>query len=143
MKPRQFKTKSFLWKICPLLIFIVCGCGKDYYGIPEVVVNQTFSTTQYHELEVAGGYAVSETGGVAGIIVYNTGSGYVAYDRCSTVNPEKKCAVNVDDTGIILVDPCSGAKYDIRSGMPSKAPAERPLKPYQVRRDGNLIRVIN
>ena len=86
---------------------------------------------------------MSETGGVAGIIVYNTGSGYVGYDRCSTVNPEKKCAVNVDDTGIILVDPCSGAKYDIRSGMPSKAPAERPLKPYQVRRDGNLIRVIN
>jgi len=119
------------------------GCQKDYYGIPEVVVNVTFSTIQYHTLEVAGGYATSEGGGVAGIIVYNTGSGYVAYDRCSTVNPEKRCAVEVDDTEITLEDPCSGAKFDIRNGMPSLAPAKRPLKPYQAIKEGNIIRVVN
>lgn len=128
-----------LWCICCLFL----GCQKDYYGIPEVVVNQVFSVNEYHQLEVAGGYALSDVGGVAGIIVYNTGSGYVAFDRCSTVNPEKRCAVIVDETGIILSDPCSEAKFDIRNGMPSKAPAKRPLKPYQVRREGNIIRVIN
>jgi len=126
-----------------MLLGFFTGCQKDYYGIPEVVVNTTFSTIQYHELEVAGGYAVSETGGVAGIVVYNTGSGFVAFDRCSTVNPENRCAVVVDDTGITLVDPCSGAKFYIRDGMPSLAPAKRPLKPYQAIKEGNIIRVVN
>jgi len=136
--------KTFGYHAIPVLILaMLLGCQKDYYGIPEVVVNQVFSVNEYHQLEVSGGYAVSAVGGIAGIIVYNTGSGYVAYDRCSTVNPEKRCAVNVDDTGIILADPCSEAKFDIRNGMPSKAPAKRPLKPYQVRREGNIIRVIN
>lgn len=125
------------------LILFASACKKDYYGIPDVIVNQTFSTIEYHQLEVAGGYAISNTGGVAGILVYNTGGGYVAFDRCSTVNPEKRCAVEIDSTGIVVLDPCSGAKFDIRNGMPSKAPAERPLKPYQVRREGNIIRVIN
>ena len=128
--------------IFALLLFIT-ACQKDYYGIPDVIVNETFSTIEHHKLEVAGGYAMSNTGGVAGILVYNTGGGYVAFDRCSTVNPEKRCAVEVDSTGIVVNDPCSGAKFDIRNGMPSKAPAERPLKPYQVRREGNIIRVIN
>jgi len=126
-----------------ILLTSFTACQKDYYGIPDVVVNEVFSVAQFPGLTVSGGYAMKETGGIAGIIVYNTGNGYVAYDRCSTVNPENRCRVEVDETGIILIDPCSGGKFDIRSGMPSKAPAERPLKPYQVRVEGNIIRVLN
>ncbi|QNL51265.1 hypothetical protein H8S90_06735 [Olivibacter sp. SDN3] len=125
------------------LVLAICACQKDYYGIPEVFVNEVFSLNEYHQLVAAGGYATSARGGVAGILVYNTGNGIVAFDRCSTVNPEKRCAVEVDSTGIIIVDPCSEAKFDIRNGMPSKAPAERPLKPYEVRWEGNIIRVLN
>jgi len=82
--------------------------------------------------------------GVAGIIIYRTLSGaYVAYDRCSTVNPEKQCAVELDDPTITVTDKCSGAKYLLEDGTPAKAPAVLSLKKYNVVVTTNTIHVTN
>jgi len=72
-------------------------------------------------------------GGVAGIAIYSAGSGkYIAYDRCSTVNPEQRNAVIVDPENTnLLKDPVSGAKWFALDGSPV-AIAECPLKPYYV-----------
>ncbi|HEY0896202.1 MAG TPA: hypothetical protein VGE15_06605, partial [Sphingobacteriaceae bacterium] len=69
--------------------------------------------------------------------------GYVAFDRCSSVNPEQKCAVNVDDPSLTATDPCSGAVYSLFDGAPMKAPAKRPLKNYDIAIRGFEITVIN
>ncbi|MFC3198419.1 hypothetical protein ACFOET_12415 [Parapedobacter deserti] len=97
---------------------------------------------QHSQLYTPGGYAITGRGGVAGLIVVNTGSGYIAYDRCSTVNPEKRCAVEVEEGGIVAKDPCSGARYLLVNGSPAEI-AECPLKPYHARRDGETIIVSN
>lgn len=125
--------------------FLQISCSKDHYGIPEVTFNKDFSLLdpRYRGLAVSGGYALSDDGGVAGIVVYNNGGSFVAFDRCSTVNPENRCAVDVGNGGLSLIDACSGGVFDITNGMPSRAPAERPLKPYQVRRMGDIISVLN
>jgi len=85
------------------------------------------------------------SGGVAGIIVMKIGDNdYVAYDRCSTVNPEKRCAVRLEENGLVARDPCSEARYMLVNGSPAEI-AECPLKPYRVslQPGGNAVIVTN
>lgn len=122
---------------CFLLVLIgLAGCGKDDGTyIPNVTVNfqAPLNDPRLTKLNSAGG-SVTITGyGVAGLVIYRTaGNGYVAYDRCSSYQPEKRCAINIDDTGLTATDPCSGSKFLLSDGSPVKAPASRSLKPYSV-----------
>ena len=97
-----------------------------------------------NRLNGAGGAAEINGHGVAGLILYNTGSQIVAFDRCSSVNPEQRCAVKLDDPTLPATDPCSGSKFSLADGGPVKAPAVRPLKQYQVIiTSGTNLEVIN
>lgn len=131
-----------------LLMFMAfSGCRKGGCNvIDEVFVNTVVLFGNHPELRVQGGYAElsAAQGGVAGIIVINTGNGYVAYDRCSTVDPLKRCAVEVQDGGLVAVDPCSGAKWILTNGSPAEI-AECPLKPYRanLQPGGNAVLVSN
>ena len=106
---------------------------------------KTISLVEFNELRllmqpVALG---AEHGGIAGLIIMQVNDGqYVAFDRCSTVNPQKQCAVELEDGGPVAVDPCSGAKYILTNGSPS-AVAECPLRPYHVRRNVDILIVSN
>lgn len=132
------------------LLFIAClslsGCKKGGCNVVDYIPFQaTVSLVKYNELRllmqpVALG---PEHGGVAGLIVMQVSEGeYVAFDRCSTVNPEKRCAVELEGEGPVAVDPCSGAKFILTNGSPS-AIAECPLRPYYVRRTGDILTVSN
>lgn len=114
------------------------GCNV----VQDISVMEQVSMVQYSQLYTPGGYALTERGGVAGLIVVNTGQGFVAYDRCSTVNPERNCAVEVEDGGIVAKDPCSGARYLLVNGSPAEI-AECPLKPYHAQRNGETVIVSN
>lgn len=114
------------------------GCNV----VQNIPVMEQISMVQYAQLHTPGGYAVTDRGGVAGLIVVNTGQGFIAYDRSSTVDPEKRCAVEVEEGGIVAKDPCSGARYLLVNGSPAEL-AECPLKPYHARRSGETIIVSN
>jgi len=121
-----------------LLLFCLAfsSCTKDEAGrIPEVPVNfrAPLNDPRLARLNSGGGVVVITGHGVAGLIIYRRpDNAYVAYDRCSSVNPEQRCAVTPDETGLIATDSCSGAKFSLYDGAPVKAPAKRPLKEYQV-----------
>jgi nitrite reductase/ring-hydroxylating ferredoxin subunit len=124
-------------KRLPALI-LVCmlffGCAKTGSVVPSVPVNIRIVKTDpnYTKLNAAGGFAYVN-GGVAGIIIYRQPDGqYSAYDRCSSYQPEKTCAIAVDDTGFTATDPCSGAKFSLTDGSPVKAPATKYLRSYVV-----------
>jgi nitrite reductase/ring-hydroxylating ferredoxin subunit len=126
------------------LIIIFLSCGKDdNNGVPEVYVRYNL-TIQEFELNDVNGVLTVHNEGVAGIIIYKAPDNtYKAYDRCSTVNPEKKCAVVPDDGSFTATDPCSGAKYFLSDGSPAKAPAVRSLKRYRVSTTNFQILVSN
>ncbi|WP_257666954.1 hypothetical protein [Parapedobacter tibetensis] len=127
----------------PAILLLHGACKKGGCNVvQDVPVMEQVSMVQYSQLYTPGGYAVTERGGVAGLIVVNTGQGYIAYDRCSTVVPEKRCAVEVEDGGIVAKDPCSGARYLLVNGSPAEI-AECPLKPYRAHRNGETIIVSN
>jgi len=127
-------------------VLIISGCGKDNSLIPNVPVNFSALLTDPRLLRLSspGGAVTFEDHGVAGIVIYRTlGGNYVAYDRCSTVNPEKKCAVELDDPSFTATDKCSGAKYLLEDGSPGKAPAKISLKRYNTYIAGNTLHVSN
>lgn len=129
-----------------MLVLLLFSCGKTVNRIPDVPVNISLPLTDPRLLNLSspGGSVTLSGYGVCGIILYRSLlNGYVAYDRCSTVNPEAKCAVVVDTGAFSATDPCSGAKFSLEDGSPAKAPATVALKSYDVRVSGNTLQVSN
>jgi len=119
-----------------LLAFVLSACSKDDEDrIPNVYVNYQI-TLQEFNIKSTNGLLLVNKGvntGVAGLIIYRKSNNeYVAFDRCSSVNPLQQCAVVPDDPNLTATDPCSGAKFSLFDGSPAKAPAKRGLKEYNV-----------
>lgn len=130
-----------------ILVLLLCACGKDDGTyIPEVYVNYTVPVNDpsISGLNSPGGAVVINGHGVAGIIIYRRADNvYMAYDRCSSVNPQNKCAVTLDNPSLTVTDPCSGAKFSLFDGTPVKAPATKNLKQYQVTANSLYLMVTN
>jgi nitrite reductase/ring-hydroxylating ferredoxin subunit len=130
-----------------LLAVILSGCGKASNQVPDVAINLNLPLTDPRLLGLSSsGHGVILNGyGVSGLILYKTVAGQriVAYDRCSTVNPEKRCAITLDEGAFTATDPCSGAKFLLEDGSPAKAPATISLKQYYVNITGNTLQVTN
>lgn len=127
-----------------LLIFTLFSCSKDNeFRIPDVYVDYRV-TLQEFQIKNVNRVLIVNNHGVSGLIIYHRPDNvYVAYDLCSSVNPEKKCAVELGGPSLTVTDPCSGAKFSLYDGTPVKAPATRPLKEYQVTVSNSVISVIN
>ena len=128
-----------------LIGFCYFSCGKATDYVPSVPVNfsRPINDPSLAGLNSAGGVAIISGYGVAGLIIYKAPSGLVAYDRCSSYQPEKKCAVTLDASGFTVTDPCSGSKFSLLDGSPVKAPATRSLKSYIVSSYNFTITVSN
>jgi len=129
-----------------LLVLFISACGKERNNIPNIAVNYSalLTTPALIKLNSPGGAVIISGHGVAGLIIYRTlGGNYVAYDRCSTVNPEKVCPLDLDDPTFTVTDKCSGGKFSLEDGSPVKAPAELSLKKYTVITTNNTIQVRN
>ena len=112
------------------------SCSKDNEDrIPNVYVDFRIGLIEFDSKSVNGLLLVDKGAnrGVAGLIIYKiANNNYVAFDRCSSVNPRQQCAVIPDDPNLTATDPCSGAKFWLYDGSPAKAPAKRGLKQYNV-----------
>lgn len=129
---------KYLYRILFVLLFTI-GCGKDEGFIPDVAVNYNVTLTEF-SLKAVNNVLLVPNNGIGGLLIVKTPlGGYVAFDRCSTVNPEKICKVTPDDSGVTATDPCSGAKFSLLDGSPQKAPAERSLKAYNISLQGNTL----
>lgn len=130
-----------------LVLSMLCfSCGKtDPNYIPYVSVNFNALLTdpRLSKLTASGG-AVLISGGVSGLIIYRSAAnGYVAYDRCSSYEPQNRCAVTLDNPTLTVTDPCSGSKFSLEDGSPVKAPATRSLKSYSVTISAGEIIITN
>lgn len=128
-----------------ILCFVCFSCVKSSDYVPDVAVNFSapLSDPRLSKLTAAGGAVLISGYGVSGLVIYRSPSGYVAYDRCSSYQPEKRCAVTLDDPALTVTDPCSGSKFSLNDGSPVKAPATRSLKSYTVNVSNNEIFVSN
>jgi hypothetical protein len=116
-----------------VLIWGCMGCAKTGEVVPHVGVyyENSLSHPDLANLKTIGGAVYIKGYGVAGIIIYRRGfNDYVAYDACSSYEPQNRCAVTIDNPMLTATDPCSGSKFSLSDGTPVKAPATRSLKAY-------------
>jgi len=121
--------------IIGLFLLSCLGCGKATDLVPSVPVNFQGNLTdpRFAALKSVNGAVTVSGYGVSGLILFREADGsYAAYDRCSSYQPENKCAVTLDNPTLTATDPCSGAKFSLTDGTPVKAPATRSLRSYAV-----------
>jgi nitrite reductase/ring-hydroxylating ferredoxin subunit len=117
-----------------LVIWSCMGCAKTGEAVPNVGVYfvATKADPSMAPLKSIGGAVYVKGYGVAGLIIYHSAYGYVAYDACSSYQPQNRCVVTLDNPTLTATDPCSGSKFSLTDGTPVKAPATRALKAYAV-----------
>lgn len=137
-----------------ILLFAIAflsGCGSDDYNntnrfLPNYnfTVDLDFNLPLYNALRFpANPVRVNQAGvGINGIIVMNTGSGYVAYEATCPNQPVTSCSSLTID-GINVICNCDDVVYSLFTGLP-ESDVRYPLKPYRVQITGeNSIRVYN
>lgn len=114
--------------IAIVFLLFFASCGKEENYIPDYPVNYSITVAEF-SIRATNGILLVPNQGVAGLIIVRISTNeYVAFDRCSTVNPEKACAVTPEDGSVFLaLDPCSGGKFSLLDGSPQKAPANKPI----------------
>ena len=142
--------KNYTKKI--ILLFLVValfGCSKDKFNnnnpyIPNrgfsVVVN--LNLPSYSNLQFAGNaaYVNDLNAGIRGVIVFNTGGAFLAYDAACPNQFISSCST-LEINGIMAKCPCDDAEYNLFTGQsPGK---EYPLKQYRVEVSGTLITIFN
>ena len=140
--------KNLKWLANAMIaILLFCGCnGYEHETIPNVKVNFTIypDNVNYYNLNYIGGYEYL-TGGVAGIIVYRIDySTFIAYDRACPYDWEDPEAwLEVDESGLMIVDPHCGSRFNILDGSVIDGPAKYNLKYYRTSYDGRRLRIYN
>lgn len=83
--------------------------------------------------------------GYRGIIIYRLDQfTFYAYERTCPYDADKDCAsVEVDNTGVLMVDSCCMSYYTMLDGMPAGGPTSLPLKQYFTEFDGVTLHVYN
>jgi nitrite reductase/ring-hydroxylating ferredoxin subunit len=142
----NIKSKIAIFLLLILLPGGFISCTDNRNPIPYVPVNLFLYLNDplYIGLNTIGS-AVYITGGVNGIIVYRESqTQFRAFDRTCTNEPQGSCAVEKDNSGIIVVCPCCNSEfYLVIDGQVKKGPAEISLLEYSATFDGEKIHIYN
>ncbi len=144
-------TKKIVTSIAVLSLFLLVslGCSKDrvnnnnpYLANLSFSVQVNMNLPLYSNLQFAGNSVkVNETNvGNRGIIVFNTGSGYVAFDGACPNQALSSCSTLTLNSSTATC-PCDDAIYSLYNGQ---APGQQyPLKQYRTEVSGNTVIVSN
>lgn len=142
--------KAGFYRISVLLLLFSLfptSCNRDNDDIiPYVTVDFTIDilSTFYTELTSVGGW-VYVTGGYKGILIYRLSMDeFLAYDRCCSFNPKDPCEIiEMEESGLSMIDSCCGSRFLIIDGSPVEGPAKKMLRQYRTMFDGRYLRVYN
>ena len=136
-----------------LFLFIIpflFGCDKEsvsnnnpYLPSYSFSLNINLALPQYSNLQFPSNAVFIDNGsaGVRGIFVFNTGSGYVAFDAACP-NQELSSCSTMSLSGISAICPCDDATYSLFTGQ---APGKQyPMKQYRVEQlNASSLKVYN
>ena len=133
-----------------LFIFLFFGCDKEdfqnnnpYLPNYPVNLNINMSLPQFSNLlSPANAVYINSAGqGIRGIIVFNTGSGYVAYDAACPNQALASCST-MTLSGIDAICSCDNKRYSLFSGQSQGM--QYPMKRYRVEQISDVsLRVYN
>jgi nitrite reductase/ring-hydroxylating ferredoxin subunit len=140
--------KNVIYIVLILFLTFSCSDNKTVNNNNPNLPNYTFSIDintvlpLYDNLQFAGNsYLITQQGaGIRGVIVFNTGSGYVAYEAACPNQPLSNCST-MTISGIDAKCPCDDKKYNLYTGLSSGQ--QYPLKAYRTEVVEKIVRVYN
>lgn len=136
--------KNSVWLFILFSAFISCSDNGPVNTNP-FIPNYTFTVDinmnlpSYSKLLYPSNAVYYAGKGVKGLIIFNTGSGYNAFDAaCPNQTPSTCSPMTID--GIDAVCSCDNKTYSLFSGQGS---LQYPMKQYRVEVNGNVLRIYN
>ena len=136
--------KKSVWIFILFSAFISCSDNGPVNTNP-FIPNYTFTVDinmnlpSYSKLLYPSNAVYYAGKGVKGLIIFNTGSGYNAFDAaCPNQTPSTSSPMTID--GIDAVCSCDNKTYSLFSGQGS---LQYPMKQYRVEVNGNVLRIYN
>ena len=140
---KQFYMKKIFILLAVFPFIFGCDGGRINYNNPNIPNNPVnlslnMSLPQYSNLQFPSNHIVDYSQGARGIVVFNTGSGYNAFDLACPNQPFTTCTSPMTINGIEAECGCDNTVYNLFSGQ---SPGQQyPMKPYHVEvSGGNLI----
>lgn len=134
--------------ICAISVMVIfAGCGPEptddaipFAPFPPMVIQ--LNNPEYQNLNIKGYVEISGIG-VKGVILHRVNaSTYHAYERNCSFEPNSACAlVQVDPSGLFMIDNCCGSRFDMGTGAPSGGPAWRELRQYVTTLNGTQLTI--
>lgn len=139
-----------------LLVLIPCffGCSNSGFNNNNPYLpNYTFTIDinmnlpAYSSLKFPSNAVYYTGAGIKGVYIFNTGSGYNAFEgACPNQTPNSCAAMTLK--GINVICPCDNIEYSLFTGQVSgqvsaQSGIQYPLKQYRVEVNGNVLRVYN
>ena len=136
--------KKYLLLFVIIPFFFSCS-DSSFDNTNPFVPNYTFTVDinmnlpAYSNLKYASNAIYYAGVGARGIIIFNTGSGYNAFDAaCPNQTPSTCSPMTID--GIDAVCSCDNKTYSLFSGQGG---LQYPMKQYRVEVNGNVLRIYN
>jgi nitrite reductase/ring-hydroxylating ferredoxin subunit len=137
-----------------LLTIPILSCCNDsnfinnnpYLPNYSFVVDINTNLPSFSNLKFPSNAVYTPEAGVRGLIVFNTGSGYTAFDAACPNQALSDCSTMTIKSGTIAVCPCDNSEYSLFSGQCIGTKCEGKqytMKQYRVEVNGNSLRVYN
>lgn len=130
--------------LCAVLFFASCSENERSTKNPflpnyPVAIDINTSLPAYSNLKFPSNAVYVPNQGIRGLIVFNTGSGYNAFDAACPNQALSNCST-LTIKGINAICPCDSKEYSLFTGL---SDLQYPLKQYRVEVIGNVIRIYN
>lgn len=129
-----------------IIPFFICCSNTGFDNKNPYLPNYTFTIDinlnlpTYSSLLIPINAIYYPNQGVRGVIVFNTGTGYNAFDAACPNQVLSSCST-MTIKGINSLCACDSAEYSLFTGQ--SAGKQYPLKQYRVEVNGNILRVYN
>ena len=136
--------KKYLLLSIIIPFFFSCS-DSDFNNTNPFISNYSFTVDinlnlpQYSNLKFVSNAVFVPGIGARGVIVFNTGSGYNAFDAACPNQAMSSCST-MTINGINTVCGCDNEEYSLFTGQ---GQLQYPMKQYRVQVNGNVLRVYN
>ena len=129
-----------------LLLVLLNSCSEQavrnnnpYLPNYTVLIDINLNLPEYSNLKFVSNAVLIPAKGVRGVVVFNTGSGYNAFDAACPNQALSSCST-MTIKGINLLCACDNEEYSLFTGQ---GKLQHPLKQYRVEVNGDVLRVFN
>ncbi len=137
---------KYFWLLVVSILTFSCSKESEVKNnpyLPNYTVNELIDTNLplYSTLKFTGNYVTltHQGAGIRGIVVFNSGSGILAFDMACPNQVLTDCST-LTISGVSAICPCDNVSYSLFTGQGG---LQYPLKSYRTEKNGDVIRVYN